>query len=115
MVHRDAIPDRFSLKEKYLPADIEWFNPGHSVIVDPDGKIIAGPAEKEETIVRIPFFAAIKNAPKDLEVRVSRSMLEEFYEPWIKLAQSGAGVHCGECGCYNKTPHDIFLAWFCII
>lgn len=22
------------------------------------------------------------------------------------------GVHCGECGCWNKTPHDVFLAWF---
>jgi aryl-phospho-beta-D-glucosidase BglC (GH1 family) len=43
---------------------------------------------------------------------LSRKMLEEFYESWIQLAQSGTGVHCGECGCYNKTPHDIFLAWF---
>ena len=41
-----------------------------------------------------------------------REMLEKFYEPWIKLAQSGTGVHCGECGCYTKTPHEIFLAWF---
>jgi aryl-phospho-beta-D-glucosidase BglC (GH1 family) len=43
---------------------------------------------------------------------LNRGMLEKFYEPWIKLAQSGTGVHCGECGCYNKTPHEIFLAWF---
>lgn len=43
---------------------------------------------------------------------LSREMLEEFYAPWIKLAQSGTGVHCGECGSYNKTPHDIFLDWF---
>ncbi|MCK4989981.1 MAG: cellulase family glycosylhydrolase, partial [Bacteroidales bacterium] len=43
---------------------------------------------------------------------LSREMLEKFYEPWIKLAQSGTGVHCGECGSYNKTPHDVFMAWF---
>jgi aryl-phospho-beta-D-glucosidase BglC (GH1 family) len=43
---------------------------------------------------------------------LSRKMLEEFYAPWIRLASSGTGVHCGECGCYNKTPHDVFLAWF---
>ena len=43
---------------------------------------------------------------------LSREMLEEFYAPWIELVNSGVGVHCGECGCYNKTPHDIFLAWF---
>jgi len=43
---------------------------------------------------------------------LSREMLEEFYKPWIELARSGTGVHCGECGSYNKTPHNVFLAWF---
>ena len=43
---------------------------------------------------------------------LSRETLEKFYQPWIELANSGTGVHCGECGCYNKTPHDIFLTWF---
>ncbi len=43
---------------------------------------------------------------------LSRKMLEDLYAPWIKLAQSGIGVHCGECGCFNKTPHAVFLAWF---
>ena len=43
---------------------------------------------------------------------LSRELLEEYYAPWIALAKSGVGVHCGECGCWNKTPHDVFLAWF---
>ena len=43
---------------------------------------------------------------------LSRAILEEFYAPWIALKDRGIGVHCGECGCYNKTPHQIFLAWF---
>jgi endoglucanase len=44
---------------------------------------------------------------------MSRDMLEKYYQPWIELAlNSKAGVHCGECGAYNKTPHDVFLAWF---
>ena len=42
----------------------------------------------------------------------NRAMLETYYQPWIDLAKSGVGVHCGECGCWNKTPHDVFLAWF---
>lgn len=41
-----------------------------------------------------------------------REQLEEFYKPWISLVSQGVGVHCGECGCYNKTPHDVFLSWF---
>lgn len=41
-----------------------------------------------------------------------RKMMEDYYQPWIDLVNQGVGVHCGECGCYNKTPHDVFLAWF---
>lgn len=43
---------------------------------------------------------------------LERSMLEKYYQPWIELARSGTGVHCGECGCWNKTPHPVFLSWF---
>ncbi len=41
-----------------------------------------------------------------------RERLEEYYKPWIESVNKGGGVHCGECGCWKKTPHDIFLAWF---
>ncbi|HNR43230.1 MAG TPA: cellulase family glycosylhydrolase [Bacteroidales bacterium] len=41
-----------------------------------------------------------------------RKSLEDFYAPWIELLEKGVGVHCGECGCYSKTPHEVFLAWF---
>jgi aryl-phospho-beta-D-glucosidase BglC (GH1 family) len=42
----------------------------------------------------------------------SREDLEKFYAPWIDLVKQGVGVHCGECGCWKKTPHKVFLAWF---
>jgi len=42
----------------------------------------------------------------------NKQMLEDYYKPWIDLTKQGVGVHCGECGCWNKTPHDVFLAWF---
>lgn len=41
-----------------------------------------------------------------------KSKLETFYQPWIDLVNKGVGVHCGECGCWKKTPHAVFLAWF---
>ena len=41
-----------------------------------------------------------------------RAKLEQFYKPWIDLVKSGVGVHCGECGSWKKTPHNVFLAWF---
>ena len=47
----DDIPDRFAFKEKYMAAVEGWINPGDSVIVDPDGKLIAGPAREQEIIL----------------------------------------------------------------
>jgi endoglucanase len=41
-----------------------------------------------------------------------RAKLEEMYGRWARLMDQGVGVHCGEGGSYNKTPHGIFLAWF---
>jgi endoglucanase len=40
-----------------------------------------------------------------------RARLEKHYEPWIELARSGVGVHCGEGGAYKFTPHDVVLRW----
>lgn len=41
-----------------------------------------------------------------------RESLEDFYRPWIELVNKGIGVHCGECGCWRETPHEVFIAWF---
>jgi nitrilase len=50
-VRKDDIPDDLSFKSKYLSGIDGWINPGGSVIVDPDGKIMAGPASEVETIL----------------------------------------------------------------
>jgi aryl-phospho-beta-D-glucosidase BglC (GH1 family) len=46
------------------------------------------------------------------DLNINREKLETYYKPWIELKNKGVGVHCGECGCWNKTPHRVFLAWF---
>ena len=43
---------------------------------------------------------------------LNRELLEKYYKPWIDLKNKGVVVHCGECGCWNKTPHTVFLSWF---
>jgi nitrilase len=50
-LRRDDIPDRLAVKERYLSDGDDWLNPGDSMIVDPDGKIVAGPVQNEETIL----------------------------------------------------------------
>ena len=46
----EDIPDGLEFKSLY-PSDREWVNIGNSCIVNPFGKIIAGPVSKEETII----------------------------------------------------------------
>lgn len=41
-----------------------------------------------------------------------RHHLENHYKRWADLMAEGVGVHCGEGGCYNYTPHEVFLNWF---
>jgi len=40
-----------------------------------------------------------------------RKRLQQHYQKWADLAKKGVGVHCGEGGAYNKTPHKVVLAW----
>jgi len=49
--HIDHIPDEFDFKSEYMGGIEGWVNPGLSVIVDPDGKLVAGPLEAEEGIL----------------------------------------------------------------
>ncbi len=36
---------------------------------------------------------------------------EECLDPWQALEEDEVGIHVGECGVYNETPHDVGLAW----
>lgn len=38
-------------------------------------------------------------------------LYRERIEPWKKLESTGVGVHVGEWGFYNQTPHEVGLAW----
>jgi nitrilase len=49
-LRRDEVPDRLPFKSAWLPAG-EWLNPGDSAIVDPDGKLLAGPLREREDLL----------------------------------------------------------------
>jgi endoglucanase len=38
-------------------------------------------------------------------------MYRERIEPWKALQRAGVGVHVGECGAFQYTPHKVVLAW----
>ena len=43
---------------------------------------------------------------------IDRTSLEQHYDMWAAIGEIyKVGVHCGEFGCGNKTPHSVVLAW----
>lgn len=61
-VRHDDIPDRYAFKQ--FLTNQEWINPGDSAIVNPDGKIIAGPAREQETILYADVDTAQLRGPR---------------------------------------------------
>lgn len=45
------------------------------------------------------------------EKTVDRAAIAEFYTPWREAEKQGVRVHIGECGCHNRTPQDVAVAW----
>jgi endoglucanase len=39
------------------------------------------------------------------------SLKKDRIEPWQQLERKGVGIHVGEWGAHNRTPHDVALAW----
>jgi nitrilase len=49
-LHLDHVPDRYAFKNAF-PAGTQWINVGNSLIVDPDGIVVAGPLAEREGIL----------------------------------------------------------------
>jgi nitrilase len=45
------LPDRFAFKAMVPVSTNGWINPGDSVVVDPDGKVIAGPLHEKQELL----------------------------------------------------------------
>ncbi len=48
--------------------------------------------------------------PPEMEWNKER-LKRQLIDPWKKLERKGVGVHVGEYGAFNHTPHDVVLAW----
>ena len=41
-----------------------------------------------------------------------RTALEVYVKKWVGFSvRESVGIHVGECGCLNHTPHDVMMAW----
>jgi endoglucanase len=51
----------------------------------------------------------LKLGPRD--VWDKERLRRERVEPWKTLERAGVGVHVGEWGAFQCTPHNVVLAW----
>lgn len=59
-------------------------------------------------------FIVDKRGARPVNMRYQHSketLQKKMIEPWQQLAAQGVGVHVGEWGAHNQTPHDVVLAW----
>ncbi len=50
--------------------------------------------------------------PPGAEIEWNREVFERYcVRPWLDFEAKGARVFVGEWGCYNRTPHEVALAW----
>ena len=132
---RAAIPgDLYRKVAKNALEAIRQHNPNHRVIADGNnvgsdvipeifdldiGQSCRGYFPHYISHYRAPWvFKNPDDAPKPVWPGVidgkkfSKADLEKFYAEWFNAVDQGVGVHCGECGCWKETPHEVFLAWF---
>jgi Cellulase (glycosyl hydrolase family 5) len=75
---------------KITPTDQRWGVPQETFAIDETGR-----------------FQPVKERWLHSRETLRKSMVE----PWQKLAAQGVGVHVGEWGVFNQTPHAVALAW----
>ncbi|HWB59339.1 MAG TPA: cellulase family glycosylhydrolase, partial [Chthoniobacteraceae bacterium] len=44
-------------------------------------------------------------------IQSKETLWDQRIKPWLALAAKGVGIHVGEWGAFNHTPHDVALAW----
>jgi endoglucanase len=55
---------------------------------------------------------AVPTWPLTFEKTVwDKAKLQQDQQPWLNLQKQGVGIHVGEWGAFNHTPHDVVLAW----
>ena len=118
---------------KILIAAIREVDPGRLIIADGmrwarepiSGLFDAGVAQGAHcydpmrvTHWKAPWVAASMNWPKPTwplpeskHEPYDKASLLSHAQPWRELAKRGVGVHIGEFGCHNQTPHEVALAW----
>jgi endoglucanase len=45
------------------------------------------------------------------EIWDKATLKAKLIDTWKPLTAKGVQVHVGEWGCFNKTPHEVTLAW----
>jgi endoglucanase len=100
-------------KASWVGGSDQWPKPTWPLPVDKDGA--ARDREQAANFKALfkdnPIVQKMADDPK-LSSDWNRERIEhQLIRPWKELEKMGVGVHVGEWGAHNFTPHDVVLAW----
>jgi aryl-phospho-beta-D-glucosidase BglC (GH1 family) len=78
------------------------------------GKLVIRPTNHDWAVRQETFVVAPNGyvRPDPAHFQCDKQILQKrMVAPWQELAAKGVGVHVGEWGAYNQTPHAVALAW----
>src|SRR5215831_6570661 len=87
-LHRDAIPSRLKFRDTY-PLDRQWINPGNSLIVDPEGRVIAGPIAEREDILTAEIDPSLTAGSRWIFDAAGHYNRPDLFEFAVKTVDSG--------------------------
>ncbi|HEX5167812.1 MAG TPA: cellulase family glycosylhydrolase [Cyclobacteriaceae bacterium] len=66
----------------------------------------------ESPVLKDHYKEKLKRWGIDMNMPWNKERLKlQLIDPWKKLQQKGVGVHVGEFGSFNHTPHNVALGW----
>ncbi len=84
----DDLPDGLPGRDTLFPDPQEWINPGDSVVVDPQGKVVAGPMRREAGVLYAEIdLAAVAVARRTLDV-VGHYARPDIFELTVRRSPS---------------------------
>ncbi len=100
-------------KAGWVKGSENWPKPTWPLPVSPD-EAARGAAQVERLRAEYPDNSILqKERDIDFGATWTRDrMRQQYIAPWQELEAMGVGVHVGECGAFQHTPHDVALAWF---
>jgi nitrilase len=109
VLHADQVPAGFPARDRllapgYLEQNGPWLEEGNTVVVAPDGSVLAGPVrEREETLVADLDLRSVATARRHMDP-VGHYHRPDIFRLSVDTSSRPAVTEFDRCGVHNENP-----------